>query len=105
MRAKITVILKNSIFFILCLAVIIAAPALIFSEKHDNATAEKETKVLSVWQIDSFEGGKGSRGAFLQSLGDKFSVNANCYINVVTLTADAARMNLSRDIVPDLISY
>lgn len=104
MREKIKKIFKNSVFFILCITVIITAAVIIFREKSNPAVAEDST-VLTLWQIDSFEGGRGSRGSLLQSVGEKFSKDSGCYINVTTLTADAARMNLERGSVPDLISY
>ncbi|MDE6598046.1 MAG: hypothetical protein K2K60_05365 [Clostridia bacterium] len=61
--------------------------------------------VLNVWQIDSFEGGKGSRAAYLQNIGNEFSENSGCYVTVTSITATAARENLKSGNVPDLISY
>lgn len=73
--------------------------------KKESVKAINEDTALTVWQIDSFEGGKGSRAEFLQSIGNDFSKKENCYINVVSLSAEAARLNLSNGNVPDVISY
>lgn len=57
---------------------------------------------MNVWEVDSFEGGKGSRANFLQRVGDELP---NCYIKVTTLTAEAARQNMKSGNIPDMISY
>ena len=96
--------LKIIICFALCVSVCIAAPCLAFSKVGGSASA-KDKVVLKVWQIDSFEGGKGSRADFLQSIGDDFSETGGSYVTVVSLSASAARFNLESGNVPDLISY
>ena len=73
--------------------------------KKPSVNAENENTALIIWQIDSFEGGKGSRAEFLQNLGKDFSKKENCYANVVSLSAEAARMNLSKGNIPDIVSY
>ncbi|MDE6868335.1 MAG: hypothetical protein K2J83_04250, partial [Clostridia bacterium] len=50
--------LKIAICFALCVSVCIAVPCLAFVKTSKNAAAD-EKAVLKVWQIDSFEGGKG----------------------------------------------
>lgn len=73
--------------------------------KKETVKAIEENVALSVWQIDSFEGGKGSRTEYLQNIGKEFKQKESCYVNVVSLSADAARLNLSNGNVPDIISY
>ncbi len=94
----------RTLLFVLCLAIIITVPIMATVQRTDNADADEMT-VLTLWQIDGFEGGKGSRAAYLQNLGDEFSKNSGCYVTVNSLSADAARLNLSKGTVPDLISY
>lgn len=99
-------ILLRLIAFVLCIAIIITAPILISintdkqSENNENTMA-----VLMIWQIDSFEGGKGSRANYLQTLWDQCFKDSNVYVNVVSLTAFAARQNITNGILPDIISY
>lgn len=94
----------RALLFAICLAVIITVPIMATVKKADKADAD-EMNVLTLWQIDGFEGGKGSRATYLQNLGDEFSKNKGCYITVNSISAAAARLNLSKGNVPDLISY
>lgn len=99
-------ILLRFIAFALCISIIITA--LIFmainTDKQSNNN-EKTMAVLTIWQIDSFEGGKGSRANYLQTLWDQCFKDSNVYVNVVSLTAFAARQNITNGILPDIISY
>lgn len=93
------------LIFALCFSVLIAVPIMAAFSKTGEADSGDNMSVLSLWQIDGFEGGKGSRATYLQNIGDDFSKKGGCYVTVTAITADAARMNLSSGNVPDLISY
>lgn len=98
--------LQEIICFILLAVIFIAFPVAAAVKKTDKAVkTERANTVLNVWQIDSFEGGKGSRADFLQNIGDGFSQRGGCYITVNSLSAEAARLNLSNGVVPDVISF
>lgn len=86
-----------------CAAFLISFLCLYF--KKESVKAIDEKTALTVWQIDSFEGGKGSRAEYLQNVGNNFGKKENSYVNVVSLSSDAARMNLSKGNIPDIISY
>ena len=86
---------------LLSIAILISIPILAKSGKAKNKD-EESLIVLNVWEVDSFEGGKGSRANFLQRVGDELP---NCYIKVTTLTAEAARQNMKSGNIPDMISY
>lgn len=86
---------------LLSVAILISIPILAKSGKAENKD-EESLIVLNVWEVDSFEGGKGSRANFLQRVGDELP---NCYVKVTTLTAEAARQNLKSGNIPDMISY
>ncbi len=92
------------ICFTLCVIIIISAPLIIINIKiKENADADDaEMTVLTVWQIDSFEGGRGSRADYLQKLSEEFS---DCYILVTSISAEAARNNIIKGTMPDIISY
>lgn len=92
------------IFALVCLVICISVPCVAAKNKSGEAVSA-EKKVLTIWQIDSFEGGKGSRAGFLQKCGDGFSQSGGCYVSVVSISADAARLNLSEGTIPDIISY
>lgn len=73
--------------------------------KKRNDRAMQESTFLNVWQIDSFEGGKGSRADYLQKIGANFSKKEKCYVNVTSISAESARVNLANGVTPDIISY
>ena len=95
--------IKPLICSLLCLASIIAF--LCLSSKGGGGEASAEQTVLTVWQVDSFEGGKGSRADFLQKVGEDFGKTSGCFVNVVSLSSEAVRLNFAENIFPDAISY
>lgn len=92
------------IAFAICACILIAAPIIMLYD-NQKAVADNGFTVLNVWQIDNFEGGKGSRASYLQNIGDNFAKRGGCYVTVTTITATAALENLKNGTVPDLISY
>lgn len=89
---------------VLCAIILIFVP-LIFFNREKQALADETPEVLTIWQIDSFEGGRGSRSSFLQKIANEFSKNEKCLFTVKSLTADSARLNLSEGKEPEIISY
>ncbi len=98
-------IIVRTIFFVLCAAILISAPLMIIFKNSKDDGKAKKLIALSVWQIDGFEGGKGSRAGYLQNIGNSFSKENGCYINVTSLSSSAALENIEAGNVPDLISY
>ncbi|MBE7088218.1 MAG: hypothetical protein E7370_01655 [Clostridiales bacterium] len=95
---------KNIICLAMCL--IICSTTLFFINFNNEADAEKiETIVLNLWQIDNFEGGKGSRASFIKNIGEKYYNKSKVFIKVTAISAESARINLNNGVVPDIISY
>lgn len=92
------------LIFTLCLVISISAPIMILT-RGANARADRDMTVLSLWQIDGFEGGKGSRASYLQNAATEYAKQNDCYVVVTAVSADAARLNLNGGAKPDLISY
>ena len=59
--------------------------------------------VLTVWNIDTFEGGKGSRTAFLSSAGKRFGKGVIVLVRSQTLFG--AKESLAGGDIPDMISF
>lgn len=97
-------IIVRVIFFILCTAIIITTPIMVVADASNGKQNEKMT-AITVWQVDSFEGGKGSRTNYLNNVGKSFSNEYDCYINVISINSDAVRTNFSNNNFPDLLSY
>lgn len=97
---------KRCIFLTLIIvALTIAVPIMAVMRNKKSAVAEIEMQHIIIWQIDGFEGGRGSRAQYLQNMAQKCFGDEKIYVSVTTLTADAARENLSRGETPDLLSY
>ncbi|MDE7256626.1 MAG: hypothetical protein K2N50_01540, partial [Clostridia bacterium] len=85
---------------------IITVPLLAVLQSRSAATDGGNTTTgISIWQIDGFEGGRGSRSQYLQSFGNACFKGKKIYVTVTSLSADAARANLAQGNEPDIISY
>lgn len=102
MPKKRTVVLS---LVILALVIIVPIMATINAQTAKSEEINSTMSRITMWQIDGFEGGKGSRKAFLEKCATKCFKDENVYLNVVTLTAEAARENVTLGNLPDIISY
>lgn len=88
---------------LLCVAVIICAPFLMSAEPQ---ISETESVILTVWHVDAFEGGKGSRYTFLRNISTAFSnKNKGVYVLVSNYTIEGLNEALNAGNLPDLISF
>ncbi len=68
--------------------------------------SKSEKQIICVWQIDTFEGGSGSRRGFLSDVARKFEkYNDEVLIMVTSHTIESAKNCMDNGIIPDLISY
>lgn len=71
----------------------------------DNSRAEYKG-ILTLWHVDSFEGGTGSRKQFLLKSARGFEkVNQGVLVMVINHTAESVRENVKNGVYPDMISY
>lgn len=96
---------KTLILVAIIVLLIITVPLLAVFQSRSAAADDVQTQSISIWQIDGFEGGRGSRSQYLQNIGNKCFKNDKVYVNVTALSADAARLNLEQGKMPDIISY
>lgn len=98
---------KKIIISIICVVVAVLSIFLININTPLVVYPKKEYKqVLSVWQIDTFSGGKGSRTAFLRNVANAYSKkHPEVLFLVVNHTLDSATKSISEGKLPDLISY
>lgn len=88
---------------------LIAILSLIFIvPKNGSAKIEKDggyKALLTVWQIDSFDGGKGSRTSFLRSVSTSFSKKyQGVLVLVISHTVESAKKMIEEGKIPDIIS-
>ncbi len=75
------------------------------SGEKENMPAEYKG-IISVWQVDSFEGGTGSRKQFLLKVAREFErKNPGVLVMVTNYTADGVEENQTNGISPDIISF
>jgi len=87
------------------LSAVIICVAIFLPIKDYNSANSQNYEVLTLWHIDSFEGGVGSRASYLRKVAEQFEKSENCLITVVSETTDDALEKIRSGLVPDLISY
>lgn len=78
---------------------------LFFCFPKTEKTEEKQTTYLELWHIDTFEGGIGSRKAFLEKVAAAYSKKSDTVITVLFHTAYSAERNFEKNVYPDMVSY
>ncbi len=79
------------------------ALAFAFFPKKKEAKAEKT--VVRVWNIDTFEGGKGSRSTFLKTVAARLEKDKSVYFMIESYTKDGAELALKEGNYPDMLSF
>ncbi len=72
-----------------------------------NITKPSDYKgIISLWQIDGFEGGSGSRKQFLLKVARDFEKkNDGVLVMVISHTFTSAKENINKGVYPDIISF
>lgn len=75
-------------------------------EGHFFGSAEEYKGIITLWQVDSFEGGAGSRKQFLLKVARDFEKqNKGVLVMVVEHTAESVKTALNEGQSPDMISF
>ncbi len=94
-------IIKMSLPFLLAAALVFAC---VFYPAEGKAEAVQ--RIVRIWNVDTFEGGKGSRTAFLKSVARRVEEKTEgLYFLVTSLTAEGARQAFLEGDCPDLLSF
>ncbi len=99
-HAKVFRIFSAILPFALIGAVLIATLCFPAEEETPNKTC-----VVRVWNIDTFEGGKGSRTSFLRSVGNGLGKQNGVYYLVTSYTKEGAEAAIKAGELPDCISF
>lgn len=74
--------------------------------KPDAVERTEYKGIVTLWQIDSFEGGRGSRRQFLLDAAVGFEkINEGVLVMVISHTKASAESDFEKGIYPDLISF
>ncbi len=100
MKKTVKVVLWALLILILGFTAVMPKKSYVKSMKTEDYKA-----LLTIWQIDSFEGGKGSRTAFLRSISLGFTKqNKGVLTLVIPHTVKSAQKAISEGKIPDIIS-
>ncbi len=94
--------LAAGVCFLLSAAVILLA-AFFPAEKKE---VEAEKRIVRVWNVDTFEGGRGSRTAFLKSAARRVEKKrSGVYYLIGSYTAEGAEAAFAEGKAPDVLSF
>jgi len=75
-------------------------------EGHYFGTAEEYKGIITIWQVDSFEGGVGSRKQFLLKVAREFEKqNPGVLVMVVDRTPESVKESMAKGEAPDMVSF
>lgn len=73
---------------------------------ESNGNKEIKKTIITLWHIDTFEGGIGSRQDFLSKASVRFEKRyEGIFVCVIGYTVEEAQENINKGIYPDMISY
>lgn len=99
-------VIETAVCFLLAgalcaLSVLWAIPAL-----RRGGAEESQTGVVRLWNVDTFEGGKGSRTAFLNRIAAVYEKNnPGIFVMVSSYTAEGAAAAFAEGNYPDMLSF
>lgn len=97
--------LNKIILWVLLVAIIGVFSVIPKNTKSKELIDNKYKAVLTIWQIDSFEGGVGSRANFLRNVSTSFFKKHKGILTIViTHTVESAKKALSEGARPDIVS-
>ncbi|MGN1062625.1 MAG: hypothetical protein ACI4RO_05790 [Candidatus Scatosoma sp.] len=89
---------------VIFLSVFYAFPALSSNGEAGESRTDRPV-VLSLWHIDTFEGGKGSRASFLKNAALSYCKSKDAIIMVSSYSAAGARAAFGQGEMPDMLSF
>lgn len=101
------------LFFVVGIIFIVFSPLVVFNAENYrlnlneffNLQSASKT-VLTLYHVESFEGGTNSRETYLERRAGEFNkLNPNCFIVVKTLTPEELVINLDENKLPDMFSF
>ena len=95
-----------SVILVFCFAFTIFIGKGKIKEQKDFKSPDEYKGIITLWQVDGFEGGKGSRKQFLLKIARDFEKkNKGVLVMVINHTFTSVKENFNKGIYPDLISF
>lgn len=102
---KIVRLIISSIIILSLIFTIFIGKDKIKEENFDKSNIQYQG-VLTLWQVDSFEGGVGSRKQFLLKVAREFEKQNNgTLIMVINQTPEGVKESIKKGVYPDIISF
>lgn len=96
----------KKIAFIIGCVLVVGSMFFAFVPTKKRADEEAEKTVITLWHVDLFEGGKGSRKGVLSALAKRYEKDKkSVYISVIEQSREGMEQKIASGIVPDLISF
>ena len=93
-------------FLIFCIIFTFLFGAGKIAEKSQVGKSEEYKGIITLWHVDSFEGGIGSRKQFLLKTARTFEKqNKGVLIMVISHTPESVKESMDKGVYPDLISF
>ncbi len=106
MKIKLKIKFSSVISYILIGVVFVCIPFLKRGEDPLENSKENYKAIIEIWQIDTFEGGVGSRSSFLRGVASSFTKsNPSVLFLVSSHTVSSAQSLIESGKYPDVISY
>jgi hypothetical protein len=93
--------------YVLLIIILIGVPVFVFPNLKKDGKPKSQTQgVLTMWHIESFEGGSYNRHQFLlKQMIELEKKNPGLFVSIQTLTKAQALDQLSQGVLPDLVSF
>ena len=91
------------VFAVLTVLIVVSAPFLLVRKTSQN---KSDSVIITVWHVDAFEGGKGSRCSFLREMASEFMKKHNgVYFLVSNYSVEGIKTALQGGKHPDIVSF
>ncbi len=95
-----------SLILVFCFAFTLFVGKDKIKEQKEFKSPDEYKGIITLWQVDGFEGGTGSRKQFLLKVAREFErKNKGVLVMVISHTFTSAKENFDKGIYPDLISF
>ena len=102
---KIVKVLKGLAWWVVLIAVLAFSLCFALPSFFKKEQATDYKTVVTIWNVDTFEGGKGSRTAFLNAVAKEVEKEESVIFMVLSKTLEGAQMALENGEMPDLLSF
>lgn len=102
---KIIKVLKSFAWWIVTVATLAFSVGYALPNLLKKESAKAQKSVVSIWNVDTFEGGKGSRTKFLNEVAKSLEKSGDVIFVVTSKTAEGVKAAFEKGETPDMLSF